>query len=476
MARLKVLFVASECMPLAKSGGLGDVVSALPHALRRRGHDVRVLIPRYRETKSHPAHKLPAPFGIPTGFGDRWTALWESTLKPDLPVYLLEHDALFDRSGLYGDARGDFGDNVFRFALLSRAALLLPRYLGWNVDVIHVHDWQASLVPVYARAIGSPIPTVLSIHNMGYQGHYGADQLPATGLGTEWFDARGLEYLGDINLLKGGILHATYLSTVSPRYAFEIQTPEGGAGLDGVLRYRRAELVGILNGIDEEQWDPRTDPHLPARFGPDDLSGKAVCKAALQREMGLEERADVPLIGLVSRFVEQKGIDVFAAAMQRLLHHDLQFVVLGSGEGWAEELFRRLSATSWHVRARIGFDEGLAHRIEAGADLFVMPSRYEPCGLNQMYSQRYGTLPIVRAVGGLYDTVEHERTGFVFEHLSGDALAATVRWAADTVVHRPAHHRFMQVAAMRKPMGWDRSAAQYEALYRLAMARRAGRR
>jgi len=316
------------------------------------------------------------------------------------------------------------------------------------------------------------IATVLSIHNRGYQGRYGLDQLPVTGLSDT--QAGSAEHGGDLNMLKVGLLHATMLSTVSPRYAYEIQTPEGGAGLDGVLRDRSDSLVGILNGIDEDAWNPATDVHLVTNFSADDLSGKQASKRMLQREVGLPERADVPLVGLVSRFAEQKGIDVFAAALEHLLPLDLQFVVLGSGEAWAEALFRELSESSEHFRAFIGFNEALAHRIEAGADLFVMPSRYEPCGLNQMYSQRYGTLPVVRAVGGLRDTVEHDVTGFVFEALDGTTLAATVNHAATMMRERPAHFRHMQRAAMAKRMGWDRAASQYEALYRLALAKRRG--
>ena len=475
MPRLKVLFVASECMPLVKTGGLGDVVGTLPGELVRRGHDVRVVIPRYRMVKDYPALLHSAPMAVPTGLDESWAAVWEAKLAQDVPVYLIEHDVLYDRDGIYGDAHGDFGDNARRFAFLSRAGLVLRRYLSFEPDVIHLHDWQTALVPSLARASGESIPTVLTIHNLGYQGRFGADQLAAIGLGSEHLNDLGLEYQGDINLLKSGLTCATCLSTVSPTYAEEIQTAEGGAGLDGVLRARTADLFGILNGIDEQTWAPSTDPLLPACFDKDHLEGKAVCKQALQRELGLEVRPDVPLVGLVSRFVEQKGIDVFVDALEQLLHLDLQFAVLGSGQEWAERLFSKLSETHDSFRARFGFDERLAHLIEAGADLFAMPSRYEPCGLNQMYSQRYGTLPVVRAVGGLRDTVQHDRTGFVFTALTGEALAAAVAYAADTYRLAPAHFRQMQRSAMGKRMGWDQVAVQYEALYRLAIAWQAGR-
>ena len=470
MAALSVLFVVSECVPLVKTGGLGDVAGALPQALRERGHDVRLIMPRYRETKGYPATKLDAPLGVPVGQGTRWAAVYEAEID-GVPLYLLEHDVLFDRDGLYGDAHGEFGDNVLRYAVLSRAALMLPSYLGHDVDVFHLHDWQASLVSVFARQSERPEATVLTIHNLGYQGRYGGEQFAELGLSSETAAALGLEWYGDINLLKAGIVSSTCLSTVSPRYAVEIQTEEGGAGLDGPLRARAGDLVGILNGIDESTWNPATDPHLPAHYDRDDLAGKAVCKAELQRELGLEVQAATPLVGLVSRFVHQKGIDVFAEALAELLPLDLQFAVLGSGDGWLMDRFAALEATTPNFRARFGLDERLAHRIEAGADLFLMPSRYEPCGLNQLYSQRYGTLPIVRAVGGLADTVEHEATGFVFEQLSVRSLAAAVAWAADVYRMRTNQYAAMQRTAMNKKMGWDQAAARYEALNRLALVR-----
>jgi starch synthase len=462
------MFVASECVPFAKTGGLGDVVGALPAALAARGHDVRVVMPRYASTRKFPAERLAAPLGVRVGFGEYWCAVLRAHLPNDVPVYLLEHDALYGRDGIYGDARGDFGDNALRFALLCRAALVLRSYLDFHPDVFHVHDWQASLLPVYLAASGERTASVLTLHNMGYQGTFALAEAGTCGLDARHARALGLEHFGALNLLKGGIVNGTCLSTVSPRYAIEIQTPEGGAGLDGELRLRSDTLVGILNGIDDGVWDPATDPLLPARFSDGDLEGKAVCKAALQRELGLAPRPDVPLIGLVSRFAHQKGIDVFAAALERLLHLDLQFAILGSGEARIEALFRRLNVSTWSVRARFGYDERLAHLIEAGSDFFAMPSRYEPCGLNQMYSQRYGTPPIVRAVGGLMDTVEHGHTGFVFEELSPDGLARAMAHAVDVYRRRPDQYRAIQASAMRKQMGWNHAAAHYEALYRLA--------
>jgi starch synthase len=478
MPRLNILFVVSECVPFAKTGGLADVAGALPMALADRGHDVRVVIPRYRVTKKHPAERLPAPLAVPVGNGEAWCSVWESRFaRSDARVYLLEHDALYDRDGIYGDESGDFGDNLARYALLSRGALSLCRYLGFSPDVIHAHDWQTSLVPVYLSTLESRSPlaratTVLTIHNMGYQGWFAKDDLWQTQLGWDVFHARGLEKNDSINLLKGGIYHSTFVTTVSPRYAREIQTAEGGEGLDGALRDRGGDLIGILNGIDDDAWNPEKDRHIAAHFEARDIEGKAVCKAALQAEMGLAIEPDVPLVGLVSRLAHQKGIDVFAGALDDILSLGAQVVVLGAGERWAEDLFRRLSESHPRFRAFIGMNEALAHKIEAGADIFVMPSRYEPCGLNQLYSQRYGTLPVVRAVGGLDDTVEHDVTGFKFSNLEPDDLGQAVAVAVYTYHERPEHFRMMQYRAMTKPMGWAHASKQYEALYRMGAARR----
>jgi starch synthase len=470
--RLSILFVVSECVPLAKTGGLGDVAAALPAALRRQGHDARVLMPRYRSTKEHPAERLASPFAVRIGGHERWGAVYRSELAGQVPVYLLEHDELYDRAGIYADRAGDFRDNFLRYSYLSAAALGLPDYLGdFRPDLLHVHDWQSSMVPVLARAQGRQLPTVLTLHNLGYQGRFAAEQLGMSGLSGEQAANLGLEHYGAINVLKAGILNATKLTTVSPRYAVEIQSAEGGAALDGELRARGRDLVGILNGIDDHAWDPSRDPFIPHHFDVDAMAGKAQCKRALQQELGLPQHSDAPLVGLVSRFAHQKGIDVYAQAVEQLIGDDLQFVVLGSGEPWAEELFSRWSEQHPRFVARIGYDEPLAHRIEAASDLFVMPSRYEPCGLNQMYSQRYGTLPVVRAVGGLDDTVEHGRTGFKFDALDGDTLANAVREAARCLRKTPEHFHAMQRAAMVKPMGWDHAASQYAALYRLTLRR-----
>ncbi len=479
MPRLNILFVVSECVPFAKTGGLADVAGALPAALAERGHDVRIVMPRYRVTKKHPASKLGPVLAVPVGGGDVYGAVLETTLPGSAAkVYFLEHDNLYDRDGIYGDSHGDFGDNLARYTFLSRGALELCDLLDFRPDVIHVQDWPTALVPVYLNTLYRDRPvgqaaSVLTIHNLAYQGWYRKQDLYVTGLGWDTYLRGGLERSDSINLLQGGLVHSTMVSTVSPGYASEIQTRENGEGLDGLLR-ARGDVVGILNGIDTTVWDPKTDKHLAASYSSRDLSGKAVCKAALQREMGLAERPDVPLLGMVTRLVTQKGIDIFAEALGRILSEDVQVVVLGSGESWAEGLFTRLSHETPHFRAFIGMNEPLSHRIEAGADLFLMPSRYEPCGLNQLYSQRYGTLPVVRAVGGLDDTVDNFVTGFKFSELSGAALAQCVEWALHAYHDEPEQFRAMMLRSMAKPMGWAHACRQYEAMFRLAMARRRG--
>ncbi len=483
MARLSILFSVSECFPFAKSGGLGDVAGALPGALRARGHDVRVVMPRYRVTKKHATTELAGPLAVPMGWGMELCAVHRAELPASpspVPVYLLDHPGFFDRDGIYADSQGGFGDGLERFGFLSRGTLELCRYLGFEPDVFHVHDWHTSLVPglLATQARETPLgraASVLTIHNMGYQGWFGRADAWKVGLQGDAPERLGLVTHGSLNLLRGGIFGSTIVSTVSPTYAREMQTPEGGEGLDGVLRGRGGDVIGVLNGIDDAVWDPSSDRHLAASFDAFDLTGKAACKLDLQREMGLEERADVPLIGVVSRLVPQKGIDVLAEALPRILGEGVQFVLLGSGEGWAESLFQRLSHETRSLRAFIGMNEALAHKIEAGADLFLMPSRYEPCGLNQLYSQRYGTLPVVRAVGGLEDTVESDVTGFKFRDLTADALAGTVRWAVSVYHDDPSRFRAMQLRAMQKQFGWSHTARQYEALYRLAIGRRRGR-
>jgi starch synthase len=406
--------------------------------------------------------------------------------RSQVPVYVIEHHGYFDRPHLYGPSTEPFRDNLERFAFLSRAALELTKALGWIPDVIHAHDWQTALAPVYVDTVEWARPlhgsaTVYTIHNMAYQGVFDEGALSVTGLGREHYHARELEHFGTLNLVKAAFFRSTMLSTVSPTYAREIQTGAFGCGLDGVLAERSADLVGILNGIDVDAWNPATDPHLAARFDAGDLTGKTVCKAALQQEAGLPIRPEVPVLGLIARLVPQKGIDVLAHALDRVLDWDVQLVMLGSGEPEAERFLTALARErSDRLCAWIPFDDVRAHRIQAGADFLLMPSRFEPCGLSQLYALRYGTLPIVRATGGLADTVVNydERTGtgtgFVFHDLRPGTLADTIGWAVSTWYERRAHVDLMRRRGMTRDFSWESAAVEYERLYHAAYVRRRG--
>ncbi len=475
---MDVLFVSSEVAPFSKTGGLGDVAASLPAALAARGHRVAVVTPRYGgiDPARHGLESLPSGLAA----GNERCGLWVRRGGPDTPeIYFLEHDLFYGfRGAPYGDAAGDFPDNPARFAFLARAALDLPRALAFRPAVAHFNDWQSALGPWFLRAEHAQDPwlrgtrSVFTIHNLAYQGMYPKEWMDR--LGLPWsifrFD-RGVEFHDQLNFMKAGLSFADALTTVSPNYAREILTVEGGYGLDTVLRGRSGDLYGILNGIDDREWDPARDPHVPARYDRRDLRGKARVKAALQAELGLPVKPHVPLVGLVGRLADQKGVDLVAAAMPGLLRSDAQFALLGSGQRAFEDFFR------WVARerpdrfaARIGFDEGVAHRIEAGADLFLMPSRFEPCGLNQMYSLRYGTPPVARAVGGLVDTVEDydgwkRGTGFLFGPLDPAALVVATRRALD-VWRDVRAWRGIQERGMDIDFSWGRSAERYEALYR----------
>jgi starch synthase len=484
---MRVLFVSSEVTPFRKTGGLGDVSGALPKALEGRGVDVRVVMPLYRGIRLDDLETLDGLVEVPMYYGTARAGVRMGALPGSgVPVYFLEHAGYFDRPDLYGAADGGYPDNLERFTFFCRASLELARALAFDPDAIHANDWQSALVPVYLNTLyrGTSLEraaTLFTIHNLAFQGSFDGGAFFVTGLPRERYNARELEHYGALNLMKGGLAHATLVSTVSPNYAEEIKRPEHGAGLDGVIRSRRDDLYGILNGIDADQWNPATDRNLPARYGRDDLAGKLACKRELQREMGLPQRAEVPLFGAISRLTHQKGFDLLAQAMERLLEWDLQIVLLGSGDSGAERFFSILSKDRGDkFRARIGFDDGLAHRIEAGCDFFLMPSRFEPCGLNQMYSLRYGTLPIVHATGGLADTVSNldestaEGTGFVIYRLDARSLADTVGFAVATYFERPQVVEAMRRRGMEKDFSWTGPAARYEAAYREAYRRRNG--
>jgi len=475
---LSVLVIGSEARPFAKTGGLADVLGALPQALARLGCDVTLALPRYRGASGG---RVLERFPVTVGAFTRDVAFGEAQLADGARALLVDCPDLYDREGIYGVGNADYPDNALRFAVLVRAVLEWTARQGARPSVIHAHDWQAGLAPVYLKTLyaGHPVlagtPSVFTIHNLAYQGLFEPAWLPRLDLGWELFTIDRMEFWRRISFLKGGINHAEAITTVSPRYAKEIQTPELGFGFDGILRARASDLVGILNGIDTREWDPATDRNLPAPYSRDDLGGKAAAKAELLARYGLASSAASrlrPLVGMVSRMVDQKGFDLLAALAGELPRLDASFVILGTGEARYQDLWTRLAAR-WpdRIGAHIGFDEGLAHLVEAGSDIFLMPSRFEPCGLNQMYSLRYGTIPVVHAVGGLADTVvdyaprRRNATGFVFVDYTPaallDALMRAMRLYAE-----PKKWRALQLAGMRQDYSWDRSAAEYVRIYR----------
>jgi starch synthase len=454
---MRVLFATSECTPLAKAGGLGDVSAALPAALRALGIEVDILLPAYA--------------GVLEKLGEareeeRFSELGcDCRLLRSGHLLVLDCPALYQRGGSpYQDPGGqDWPDNALRFGLLSRVAARLPGY-----EVIHCNDWPTALAPIFTRA-----PTLLTIHNLAFQGNFERAWLERLGIGQQYFSTDELEFHGRVSFLKGGLVHAGALTTVSPTYAREIQTVEFGAGMDGLLRQRSGALSGILNGIDTDEWNPAADRHLAATYDASSLEKKALNKNALQERLNLERDSGIPLIGFVGRLTHQKGVDLIAAAIAELAALPAQIALLGKGDRELEGTLGTAAARHpGRVAMATGFDEPLAHLIEAGADLFLMPSRYEPCGLNQMYSQRYGTLPVARATGGLADTIQDGETGFLFERAETSSLTAAVRRAL-AAWREPGRWREMQGAAMRRDFSWSAAARQYADLYS-RLARPAG--
>ena len=479
-----MLMLASEAVPFAKTGGLADVMGALPQAIARLGWDVTVMLPRYRGVT---AGSVVDRFTVAIGGFTREVSLFEAPLGERVRAVLVGCPDLFDRDTLYGAEGADYPDSPRRFAMLVRASLEYAGRQAVPPSIVHAHDWQAGLAPVYLDTLYAThpvlrdMPSVFTIHNLAYQGAFDGDWLPRLDLPWELLTIDELEFWGRISLLKGGINRADYITTVSPTYAREIQTPEFGCGFEGILRHRAADLVGILNGIDTTAWDPAHDPFLPAPYDATDVSGKAVSKVALLSRYRMpvdEETLKRPLVGMVSRLVDQKGFDLIAGLAHTLPGLDASFVVLGSGDARYQALWTRLASQyPERIGVAIGFDEPLAHLVEAGADMFLMPSRFEPCGLNQMYSLRYGTVPIVRAVGGLADTVtdylprRRRSTGFVFEEYTPAALLATLERALAVFADRP-RWAALQAAGMRQDHSWDRSAREYVKIYERAIKRR----
>ena len=488
---LKICMVSSEVVPFAKTGGLADVVGALATEFARLGHDVCVLLPAYRQVDALGYQVVDyARLAVPTAQGLVEARIQERTGPHShvtgsgrLRVLTVRHDAFFSRSGLYQEAGHDYPDNLERFAFFCRAVMELLVHFGekdgWQADLLHVHDWQAALCAVYLRTLYqaksalSNIRSVLTIHNLGYQGLFPAEHFSLTGLPAHLFTPAALEFYGKLNLLKGGLVFADLLTTVSPTYSEEIQTPEYGCGLEGVISGRKDVLHGIVNGIDAEIWNPAKDPHLPTQYSLSDMSGKARSKKGLQRELKL--RTDKgPLVGVIARLTGQKGIDLVIDIIPELMELDVQVVILGTGDVKYEQLVRELAERyPGRLAVRNVFDEGLAHRIEAGADMFLMPSRYEPCGLSQLYSLRYGTVPIVRKTGGLADTVVNYTpsafkgsrvTGFSFTDTSADSLLTCLLLALSIYRKKADWHRIVR-AGMEQDLSWARSAEIYLRLF-----------
>lgn len=483
---LSILMVASEGAPFSKTGGLGDVMGSLPRALDRLGHRVAVVLPRTRgiDVERYPFRHA----RIRLGRAHHDVRFVQVRASDRLRTTLVDCPELYDREGLYGVGAQDYTDNARRFALLARAALELAAEDEERFDVVHGHDWHAGLVPVYLTQMSSGrlggLASVLTIHNLAFQGLFPPDTLDELDLGRDLFTIDGMEYWGTISFLKAGINFSDAITTVSPTYAKEIQTRELGFGFEGIIARRAGVLTGILNGIDDDRWNPATDPFLPEPYSADRLEGKRAAKRALLARFGLpadngsQER---PLVGMVSRLVDQKGFDLLAGLGQALGAIDASFVLVGTGEPAYEAFWRELAGRHPdRIAAHIGFSEELAHLVEGGADLFLMPSRFEPCGLNQLYSLRYGTVPVVRAVGGLADTVvpyetrTPEANGFVFREYSPDALLEALQRALAVYARKP-EWRALQLAGMRTDHSWDVSARAYVKVYREVLRRAAGR-
>jgi starch synthase len=477
---MHIAFAASECVPFSKTGGLADVIGALPPALANLGHQVTVFLPRYKQTElDNPKTVIPS---ITVPFDDRYRfcSVVDGGKRAGVQFYFIDYPPFFHREGIYGTALGDYHDNAERFALFSRAVLEAVKILG-APDVLHCHDWQTALIPILLKTLYfedpafAGAPCVFTIHNLGYQGLFQPEILPLLMLPWDLFTMSKMEFYGKVNFLKGAIEMADFITTVSRRYSQEIQTAEYGFGLEGVLRARAGTIAGILNAVDYVSWDPRTDPHIAAHYSAEDLSGKAKCKADLLQEFGIKQEAQLPVVGIVSRFVQQKGFDLIQQVADRLAMEDLILLVLGSGQRDYEDMFRRLNRQfPQKIAVKIAYDDTLAHKIEAGSDLYLMPSHYEPCGLNQIYSLRYGTVPVVRATGGLDDTVEQfdpttgKGTGFKFREYSGEAMLEKLRQAIELYRSNPKAWQVLMRNGMAQDYSWTNSAREYVKVYERA--------
>src|SRR3954469_14673347 len=474
---MRITFAASECVPFSKTGGLADVVGALPRALAAMGHEVSVFLPRYRQTKLANPKTLIRSVTIPYDDKYRFCSVLDGGSRDGVKFYFIDYPYFFDRDGLYQTPAGDYSDNAERFAMYSRAVLEASKQLG-APDVFHCHDWQSALVPVMLRThygedpLLNHIPTVFTIHNMGYQGVFSSETLPLLTLPWDLFTMDKMEFFGRVNFLKGALVFSDFITTVSKKYSQEIQTLEYGFGLEGVLRARSATVTGILNGVDYNEWSPEADKFVKTKYSPADLRGKAVCKQDLLAEFGCTDAATkLPVIGIVSRFAAQKGFDLIAQIMDRLAREEMIICALGSGDKEYQDMFAKMHQQFPNkILIKVAYDNAIAHKIEAGSDMFLMPSRYEPCGLNQIYSLKYGTVPVVRATGGLDDTIENweaktqKGTGFKFSEYSGEALLLTIKQALQAYRDQTSWQVLMR-NGMNKDFSWNASAREYGKVY-----------
>jgi starch synthase len=482
---LRITFAASEGLPYSKTGGLADVIGALPKAVAALGHDVTVFLPRYKQTKLKQERVAVANLTIPMQDFLLFCQIIDGGRHDGVQFYFVDHPEFTYREGIYGDQHGGYADNAERFGMFCRAVIEASKQVGIP-DIFHVHDWQTSLIPVLLRSLYAydssfiHTATVLTIHNIGYQGIFPSTVMPKLLLPWSLFTMDRLEFYDQVNFLKGGIVFGDYLTTVSKTYAREIQTPEFAFGLADPIFKKRDRLVGIVNGVDYGEWDPETDRHIPATFSARDLSGKRICKQALLKEYGIpDDHAEWPVVGIISRFASQKGFDLMEAALPQLLAEDMVMVVLGTGERHYEEMFRALHRRfPEHICVKIAYDNRVAHLIEAGCDIFLMPSHYEPCGLTQIYSMRYGTVPVVRATGGLEDTVEQwdsdakTGTGFKFTGYNARELRAAMRRALATFEKHDEWKQLM-LNGMRQNFSWSKPAREYVDVYERAHKLRA---
>ena len=499
---MKILMVTSEAVPFAKTGGLADMVSSLSISMAKLGHEVKIVIPRYYSIDRTKLKHVPGALGVPMGGIEEWCGIYTTELPVELgstlsaaetssvQVYFIDHEIYFGRDGIYGvPSQPDFIDNPRRFSFFCKAAFQLCRKIGWYPDILHAHDWPAAMAAVYQKHAERPLGSaggfaktvsILTIHNLGYQGIYNKNNFDYMGLGWDVFYNAGFEDWGMINILKAGIYSADKLNTVSPNYAEETKTQAGGFRLDGVLRLRSKDYSGILNGIDTDIWNPEKDTYIRKQYSVNNMAGKAIAKKDLQKEFGLPQDASVPVIGMITRLAGQKGVGelfgpAYGSAFSMCRDMKLQLVLLGSGESWCEKEVLNLASRLSNFAAKIGYSENLSHLIEAGSDFFLMPSRYEPCGLNQMYSLTYGTIPIVRRTGGLVDTVENYNeqtgsgTGFMFDILDPSSIYNTVGWAVWAWYNSREHIEAMRLRGMKQDFSWEKSAKKYVEMYEKAI-------